>query len=74
MGFHSGSRGRRRAREFGAVLVVGGAVSGRTQTATTFIYAAMEERHETTAYGVAILLAAAAVALLAVLPRTSKPA
>ena len=32
--------------EFGAVLVVGGAISGQTQTATTFIYNALEERQE----------------------------
>jgi sulfate transport system permease protein len=50
--------------EFGAVLVVGGAVSGRTQTATTFIYAAVEERQEAAAYGMALLLAAASLLLL----------
>ena len=30
--------------EFGAVLVLGGAIAGKTQTATTFIYGASEER------------------------------
>ena len=50
--------------EFGAVLVVGGAISGRTQTATTFIYAAVEERQEAAAYGMALLLAAASLLLL----------
>ncbi len=58
--------------EFGAVLVIGGAISGKTQTATTFIHASMEERHETTAYGIALLLAAAAAAALAVLSKTRK--
>lgn len=53
--------------EFGAVLVVGGAVAGRTQTATTFIHAALEERQEPAAYGMALLLAAAAIVLLGVL-------
>jgi sulfate/thiosulfate transport system permease protein len=50
--------------EFGAVLVVGGAIAGRTQTATTFIHSAIEERQEEAAFGMALLLAAAAVALL----------
>jgi sulfate/thiosulfate transport system permease protein len=50
--------------EFGAVLVVGGAISGRTQTATTFIYNALEERQETAAYAMALLLALISVALL----------
>ncbi|HEU0014258.1 MAG TPA: sulfate ABC transporter permease subunit [Longimicrobium sp.] len=50
--------------EFGAVLVVGGAISGRTQTATTFIYAAAEERNTAAAYGTAALLAAASMLLL----------
>jgi sulfate transport system permease protein len=55
--------------EFGAVLVLGGAVSGRTETATTFIHGAMEERHTVAAYGMALLLAAAAALLLVVLQR-----
>ncbi|HWK89761.1 MAG TPA: sulfate ABC transporter permease subunit [Longimicrobium sp.] len=50
--------------EFGAVLVVGGAISGRTQTATTFIYAAAEERNTAAAYGTAALIAAASMLLL----------
>jgi sulfate transport system permease protein len=55
--------------EFGAVLVVGGSIANRTQTATTFIHAAIEERQEPAAYGMALLLAAAAVALLFSLQR-----
>ena len=55
--------------EFGAVLVVGGSIASRTETATTFIHAAIEERHEAAAYGMALLLAAAAIALLWVLQR-----
>jgi sulfate transport system permease protein len=58
--------------EFGAVLVVGGAISGKTQTATTFIYAAMEERRETAAYGVALLLAVAAASILVALQRRKR--
>lgn len=55
--------------EFGAVLVVGGAIAGRTQTATTFIHTAMEERQEPAAYAMSLVLAALAIALLAALER-----
>jgi sulfate transport system permease protein len=55
--------------EFGAVLVVGGAITGSTDTATTLIYAAVEERQTALAYGLAALLAAASMALLLVLER-----
>jgi sulfate transport system permease protein len=50
--------------EFGAVLVVGGAISGKTQTATTFIYAASEERRDAAAFGMALVLALASALLL----------
>ena len=55
--------------EFGAVLVVGGAISGKTQTATTFIYAASEERQEAAAFGMALVLAVISMLLLVVLER-----
>lgn len=55
--------------EFGAVLVVGGAISGKTQTATTFIYAASEERQEAAAFGMALVLAILSMLLLIVLER-----
>jgi sulfate/thiosulfate transport system permease protein len=55
--------------EFGAVLVVGAAISGRTDTATTFIYTAIEERQNAAAYGMAALLAAASMLLLVALER-----
>ncbi len=55
--------------EFGAVLVVGGSIANRTQTATTFIHSAIEERQEPAAYGMALLLAGAAIALLLILQR-----
>ncbi len=55
--------------EFGAVLVVGGSIANRTQTATTFIHSAIEERQEPAAYGMALLLAGAAIALLLLLQR-----
>lgn len=50
--------------EFGAVLVLGGSISGETQTATTFIHDAIEERHLPAAYGMAVLLAICSVVLL----------
>jgi sulfate/thiosulfate transport system permease protein len=42
--------------EFGAVLVVGGGVQGRTETATLFIFRSMEERRYIEAYSAALLL------------------
>lgn len=53
--------------EFGAVLVLGGAIAGRTDTATTFIYAATEARSEAASYGMALLLACITMGLLAAL-------
>jgi sulfate transport system permease protein len=53
--------------EFGAVLVIGGAISGKTQTATTFIYNAVEERQEPAAYAMALVLAFTSIALLVVI-------
>ena len=50
--------------EFGAVLVIGGAISGHTETATTFIYNAMEERQDAAAYGMAFMLAVSSVLFL----------
>lgn len=47
--------------EFGAVLVLGGSISGQTQTATTFIHDAAEERQHAGAYGMALVLALASV-------------
>lgn len=43
--------------EFGGVLVAGGAVSGKTETATLFIFRALDERQYIAAYGVALILA-----------------
>jgi sulfate transport system permease protein len=50
--------------EFGAVLVLGGSISGQTQTATTFIHDAIEERAVGSAYGMAVLLALFSIGLL----------
>lgn len=51
--------------EFGAVLVIGGAISGRTDTATTFVYHAVEERQSAAAHGISIVLVALSLAALA---------
>jgi sulfate/thiosulfate transport system permease protein len=50
--------------EFGAVLVVSGGVAGRTETATSFIYRALEDRNDTGAHAVAVVLAMASIVLL----------
>lgn len=42
--------------EFGAVLVIGGGIQGRTETATIFIFNAMEHREYVSAYTAAIVL------------------
>jgi sulfate transport system permease protein len=50
--------------EFGAVLVVGGGVMGRTETATLFIYRALDERNYTGAYSAALVLGLFSLALV----------
>jgi len=42
--------------EFGAVLVIGGGIQGRTETATVFVFHALEERQPVAAYSVALVL------------------
>jgi sulfate transport system permease protein len=42
--------------EFGAVLVIGGGIQGRTETATLYIYRALDEREYIGAYGAALVL------------------
>jgi sulfate/thiosulfate transport system permease protein len=59
--------------EFGAVLILGGAISGKTQTATTFIYAATEERKEGAAFGMALVLALVSMAVLGLLEWLKAP-
>ncbi|HEX4351458.1 MAG TPA: ABC transporter permease subunit, partial [Polyangiales bacterium] len=58
--------------EFGAVLVLGGSISGQTQTATTFIHDAIEERDNGSAYGMAVLLALVSIGLLLLLERAKR--
>jgi sulfate transport system permease protein len=50
--------------EFGAVLVVSGSVSGLTETATLYIYRALDERNEVGAHAIAVVLALFAFLLL----------
>ena len=42
--------------EFGAVLVIGGGIQGRTETATLYIYRALDEREYVGAYSAALVL------------------
>lgn len=58
--------------EFGAVLVLGGAIAGRTDTATTFIYGALEERNDAAAFGLAIVLALLSMGFLVALEHLRK--
>jgi sulfate transport system permease protein len=50
--------------EFGGVLVAGGAVSGKTETATLYIFAALDERQYISAYAVAVVLAVVSFVVL----------
>lgn len=58
--------------EFGAVLVIGGSIAGVTQTATTLVHDALEERLNVTAYAVAGLLSLVSIVLLFLLEWTRK--
>ncbi len=58
--------------EFGALLVLGGAISGKTETATTYIFGATEERHEAGAYGMALLLGVVSMLMLVVIEHFKK--
>lgn len=50
--------------EFGAVLVVSGAVSGLTETTTLYIYRTMDERQYVSAYAASLVLAALSFTIL----------
>jgi sulfate/thiosulfate transport system permease protein len=50
--------------EIGAVLIVSGAIQGHTETATVYIFRAVEERQTAQGYVVALTLAAISVILL----------
>ena len=51
--------------EIGAVLIVSGTIQGHTETATLYIFRALEERQEASGYFVALTLAAVSILLLA---------
>ncbi|MEA2516690.1 MAG: sulfate/thiosulfate transport system permease protein [Actinomycetota bacterium] len=50
--------------EIGAVLIVSGSIQGQTETATLYVFRALEERQEASGYVVALSLAAISVLLL----------
>ena len=50
--------------EFGAVLVASGGVQGRTETATIYVYRALEDRQYAGAYGAALVLGIMSLALV----------
>ena len=50
--------------EFGAVLVVSGGVQGRTETATIYVYRALEDRQIAGAYVAALLLGVISLVLV----------
>ncbi|MDC3956821.1 sulfate ABC transporter permease subunit [Polyangium jinanense] len=58
--------------EFGAVLLVSGGVAGQTETATVFVYRALEDRDDRGAYVVATVLALASIGLLLLLDMVRK--
>ena len=51
--------------EIGAVLIVSGAIQGQTETATLYIFRALEERQDASGHLVALTLAAVSILLLA---------
>jgi sulfate/thiosulfate transport system permease protein len=53
--------------EIGAVLIVSGLIKGMTETATIYIFTAIEERQTASAYIVALVLAGVSIVLLVVL-------
>ena len=53
--------------EIGAVLIVSGLIKGKTETATIYIFTAIEERQTAQAFVVALVLAAVSIALLVLL-------
>lgn len=50
--------------EFGAVLVIGGGVQGRTETATLYIFRSLDERQSTDAYVAAVVLGCLSVVIV----------
>ena len=50
--------------EFGAVSVVGGNIEGYTETATSFVFRALNDRNSTGAYVVSLILCLVSVLIL----------
>jgi sulfate/thiosulfate transport system permease protein len=50
--------------EFGAVLIIGGGIIGRTETLTVYIYRALDDRQYIGAYGAGLLLGVFSVVLV----------
>jgi sulfate/thiosulfate transport system permease protein len=50
--------------EFGAVLVIGGGIQGRTETTTLYIFRSLDERMYTAAYSAALVLGAVSFLLV----------
>ncbi len=50
--------------EFGAVTVISGNIEGYTETATSFVFRALNDRNNTGAYGVSVLLCLFSVVIL----------
>jgi len=50
--------------EFGAVLVIGGAIQGLTETATLLIFRSLDQRENVTAYSAALVLGLFSLALV----------
>jgi sulfate transport system permease protein len=53
--------------EFGAVLVVSGGLVGVTETATLYIFRALDERNEVGAYAVSVVLGVISAILLGII-------
>ncbi len=53
--------------EFGAVAVVGGGIEGKTETATMFVFRALNDRNDIGAYSMSLLLGITAIVVLLVM-------
>ena len=58
--------------EVGAVLVVSGSIVGLTETATLFIFRALDERNAVAGYAMALVLAISSFVLLTAMERTKR--
>lgn len=52
--------------EFGAILVIGGGIQGRTETTTLYIFRALEERQYSAAYAAALVIGLITVSLVTI--------